>query len=203
VYETLAQDIVYNDPNNLVVFMDNHDIERAMFIAEGNIGKFKIALNLLLFTRGIPVIFYGTEIGISGGKHHGEIRQPFPGEFDGDDRYAFMRSERTEKENKIFDYLTELLKLRKDYPVLSKGKMRHIYAGDGLYIIIKAYSDDEALILVNTGENDRTIHPFQIKMFLNDIKKIVNVKSGKQIRLTEGDSITSKGLTTEIFLLKK
>ncbi len=67
VYETLAQDIVYDNPDNLLVFMDNHDIERAMYIADGNIDKLKIALNLVLFTRGIPVIFYGTEIGIKGG----------------------------------------------------------------------------------------------------------------------------------------
>ncbi|MGB5895086.1 MAG: alpha-amylase family glycosyl hydrolase, partial [Ignavibacteriaceae bacterium] len=60
-YETLAQDIVYNDPDNLLVFMDNHDIERATYIADGNVNKVKIALNLLLFTRGIPVLFYGTE----------------------------------------------------------------------------------------------------------------------------------------------
>jgi glycosidase len=202
VYETLAQDIVYNDPNNLVVFMDNHDFERAMFIANGNIGKFKIGLNLILFTRGIPVIFYGTEIGISGGQHHGELRQPFPGGFDGDDRYAFLQSERTEQENKIFNYLKGLLGLRKGYPVLSKGKMRHIYAGEDLYVIIKTYEDDQAMIVMNTGETDATIQPFQLKMFLKDVHKLVNLKSNKRILLNDGDSLTITGLNAEIFLLK-
>jgi glycosidase len=202
-YETLAQDIVYNDPNNLVVFLDNHDIERAMFIANGNVEKVKIGLNLLLFTRGIPVIFYGTEIGISGGKHHGELRYPFPGGFDGDDRYAFMRSERTEKENDIFNYLKGLLKFRKEHPVLSKGKMKHIYAGGDLYIILKNYKDAQSLIFVNSGEKEITIQPSQIQMFLADANEFVNLKSNKIIRLLEEENIILKGLTAEIFMLEK
>jgi glycosidase len=200
-YETIVQDIVYKDPENLLVFMDNHDFERAMFIANGNIDKVKIGLNLILFTRGIPVIFYGTEIGISGGKSHGELRQPFPGGFVRDKRNAFLYDGREEHENEIFDYLKELLKLRKEYPVLSKGKMQHINTGGDLYIIIKTYEDEQALILMNTGEKDITLQPFQIKMFLTDAKEIVNLKSNKEIQLVDGESITLKGLTTEIFLL--
>ena len=203
VYETLAQDIVYNDPDNLVVFMDNHDIERGMFLANGNVGKFKIALNLLLFTRGIPVIFYGTEIGIEGGMKHGELRQPFPGGFSDDNRNAFTKEGRTEKGNEIYNYITELLKLRKEYPVLSRGKMQHIYTGGDLYVIIKSNLDERAIIILNTGEKEITIQPSRIKMFLQDVKNLRNIKSGKEFQLNDGESLTVKGLTAEIFLLKK
>jgi len=202
-YETLAQDIVYNDPNNLVVFLDNHDIERALLIANGNIERIKVGLNLLLFTRGIPVIFYGTEIGIIGGQADGELRQPFPGGFDGDDRYAFIQSERTETENEVFNYLKELLKLRTEYPVLSKGNMRHIYSGGDLYIIIKSFEDEQAILVMNTGEKDITIQPFQFKMFLKEVKTLVNLKSDNEIQLNDGESLTITGLNAEIFLLKK
>ncbi len=61
-------------------------------VADDNVEKFKIALNLVLFSRGIPSIFYGTEIGIKGGTKHGELRQPFPGGFVGDERNAFTQS---------------------------------------------------------------------------------------------------------------
>jgi hypothetical protein len=81
--------------------------------------------------------------------------------------------------------------------------MRHIYGGGELYIIIKDGDDERAMIVFNTGDNDQNIQLYQLQMFLNEINKIVKLQSGKQIRLTEGDSITSKGLTTEIFLLKK
>jgi len=203
VYETLAQDIVYNNPDNLVVFMDNHDIERAMFLADGNVNKLKVALNLILFTRGIPIIFYGTEIGIKGGMKHGELRQPFPGSFFEDDRNAFLKSGRTEKENEIFDYLTELLNLRKEYPVLSKGKMQHIYTGGDLYVIVKSYEDKQAMILLNTGENDITIEPSQIKLFLTDTRKLINIKSGKEYQLNSAESLTISGFNAAIFLLQE
>ena len=109
VYETIAQDNVYSDPDNLLVFFDNHDVDRVMLVADDNVEKIKIALNLVLFSRGIPSIFYGTEIGIKGGTKHGELRQPFPGGFAGSDRNAFIESGRTEFENDIYNYLSELL----------------------------------------------------------------------------------------------
>jgi len=203
VYETLAQDIVYNDPNNLVVFMDNHDIERALYIANGNINKLKIALNLVLFTRGIPIIFYGTEIGIEGGTKHGELRQPFPGGFQENDRNAFIKSGRNEKENEIFDYLKELLNLRKEYPVLAKGKLQHIYIGGDLYALIKNYEDERAIILLNTGEKDITILPSQIKLFLTNTNKLIDIKSCEEYQLNSRESFTIPGLNTEIFLLQE
>jgi len=203
VYETLAQDIVYNDPDNLVVFMDNHDIERAMLLADGNVGKFKIALNLVLFTRGIPVIFYGTEIGIEGGIKHGELRQQFPGGFFENDRNAFLNSGRTENENEIFDYLIELLKLRKEYPVLAKGKMQHIYTGGDLYVVIKSDEDKRAMILWNTGEKDIIIQLRQLKLFLTDVNKLINIKSCEEYQLNSRESFTIPGLNTEIFLLQE
>lgn len=146
VYETLTQDIVYSDPDNLCVFFDNHDIERAIYIMDGSIDKFKIVLNLILFTRGIPILFYGTEIGIKGGAKHGELRQTFPGGFIDDDRNAFTQSGRTEFENDIFNYLQELLKIRNEYPVLAKGTLRHIFPTDDAYLLVKELNNETALV---------------------------------------------------------
>ncbi|MBT8383963.1 MAG: alpha-amylase [Ignavibacteriaceae bacterium] len=201
-YKTLAQDFVYSNPNNLVVFLDNHDIERAMFLAEGNYGKLKVALNLLLFTRGIPVIFYGTEIGIEGGLKHGELRQSFPGGFSGDKRNAFTSEGRTEKENEIYNYLSELLKLRKDFPVLSKGKMRHIYPGNDLYLITKVLENETTLILVNAGDKDVPVSPAQLKMFLPQAMMLKNLNTNSEIDLNTDEILFLKKTSTEIFLVK-
>jgi glycosidase len=171
VYETIAQDIVYSDPNNLLVFMDNHDVNRAMFVADGNIDKYKVALNLILFTRGIPSIFYGTEIGIKGGEKHGELRQPFPGGFSDSFRNAFTQSGRTEEEDEIYNYLLELLKLRNEYPVLSKGNFRHVYQ-DSIYFIIKTLDDQTALIIFNTTDKNIKLN---ISVINNLLKKKVEI----------------------------
>jgi glycosidase len=202
-YETLAQDFIYSDPDNLVVFMDNHDIERAMYLADDNIGKLKVALNLLLFTRGIPVIFYGTEIGIKGGLKHGELRQSFPGGFLGDERNAFVSEGRTEKENEIYNYLQELLMLRKEYPVLSKGKLRHIYPGGDVYFLIKELENEKAFITLNAGEKDIPFLPSQIKIFLPEVSRLKNLKTDIKIDLSTEEILFLNRTSAEIFLIEK
>jgi glycosidase len=202
-YETLAQDFIYSDPDNLVVFIDNHDIERAMYLTDGNSSKLTVALNLLLFTRGIPVIFYGTEIGIKGGLKHGELRQPFPGGFLGDARNAFFSEDRTEKENEIYNYLQELLKLRKEHPVLSKGKLKHIFIGNNIYLIIKELYNESALIIINAGENNIPFYPSQIKIFLPEEIRLVNVKTDLEIDLSSDEILFLKKTSAEIFLIEK
>jgi glycosidase len=203
LYKTIAQDYVYSDSDNLVVFLDNHDIDRAMLIANGNVNKLKVALNFLLFTRGIPVIFYGTEIGIEGGLKHGELRQPFSGGFTDDYRNAFTKDGRTEKENEIYSYLNELLNLRKEYPVLSKGKLRHIYPGGDVYIIIKEYEEETALVIVNAGEKEIPIHPSQMKTFLPEAISLINLKTNLEINLNIDEILLLKKTTAEIFLIEK
>ena len=201
-YETLAQDIVYDDPDNLVVFMDNHDIERAMYVADGNANKFKIALNLLLFTRGIPVLFYGTEIGMEGGKKHGELRQPFTGGFTGDKRSAFFTSGRSKQENEIYNYLIELLELRKDNPALAKGKLKQIYFGGDIYAFTKTFEDDQIIIILNTGEKDFPIQTQQIKMFLPDANNLKNLITSKVFDINLNETLTLDKLSAEIYKVK-
>ncbi len=203
VYETLTQDIVYSDPDNLCVFFDNHDIDRAMYILDGSVDKFKIALNLILFTRGIPVIFYGTEIGIKGGPKHGELREPFPGGFIDHDRNAFTQSGRTEIENEIFDYLQELLKLRNEYPVLAKGTLRHIFPTDDAYLLVKELNNETALVFINASENDLAVQPSQLKMFLPGADFLMNLKTNEDVNLNQDSQITINKLTAEIFLVRK
>ncbi len=202
VYETLCQDIVYSNPDNLLMFFDNHDIQRAMFVAKGNIKKVKLALNLVLFTRGIPVILYGTEIGIKGGQKDGELRQPFPGGFSGDERNAFTKEGRTEEENDIYNYLNELLRLRKIYPALSKGKLKHILAGDDLYCLIKTLNDEKILILMNTGESEIPVNTSILKMILQKAESIQNLKTNQQISLQNDEKINLKGYSSEIYQVK-
>ena len=203
VYETIAQDIVYSDPENLLVFMDNHDVDRAMLLANGNVEKFKIALNLVLFTRGIPAIFYGTEIGIKGGKKDGELRQPFPGGFVGDDKNAFTEEGRTSFENDIYNYLHELLKLRSEYSVLSQGKLRHIYPADNLYLLLKYYEDDVVMIIINSGEDDLYLEYSMLKKYLPEAESFFNLESDEKINLKLDTPLLINKMDAEIFLVNK
>jgi glycosidase len=202
-YEIVAQDFIYSNPDELLVFMDNHDVSRVMYISDGDTNKIKIALNLILFSRGIPSIFYGTEIGLAGGPKDGELRQPFPGGFVGDTRNAFTEAGRTPGENDLYNYLSELLKLRSEYPVLSKGKLRHIYLSENVYLLIKELDDETGLIFINASENDFSLRSEHLKTFLPEAQSLINPKTSNGFNLEKESSIIINNMTAEIFLIRK
>ncbi|MBI4535350.1 MAG: cyclomaltodextrinase N-terminal domain-containing protein, partial [Ignavibacteriae bacterium] len=121
IHRALAHDFLFPDAEGLVTFLDNHDTRRIMHRVNGDVRRFKLALQLLLTTRGIPQIYYGTEIGMMGGSDHGRIRADFPGGFPGDRRDAFTATGRTAEENGIFQFLKELIALRRSHEALMQG----------------------------------------------------------------------------------
>lgn len=178
-YEHFAKDFIYADPTNLMTFADNHDIERAIFSANGDIDKLKIVFTLLLTTRGIPQILYATEIGMMGGKSHGELREDFPGGFQGDERNAFIEEGRTEKENEIFDFLKELISLRNQYRSLSSGKMIHLPPKDEVYIYFKILDDEKTVVIINNNSEEKSV---KLNLNLNvfqDVKGLKNLWIGE------------------------
>lgn len=155
IYELLTKDFVYENPNNLLVFFDNHDVDRGMYAAKGNLHKFKVALTLLLTTRGIPQLFYGTEIGLDGGEHHGKIRSPFP---DGFDNGKTISKERKETRKEIFNFTKKILQLRKDYKPLSVGELKHFPPESNLYVYNKTYKKQNIAIFINDDDFDKSIN---------------------------------------------
>jgi glycosidase len=83
LYYRLAADYLYERPEDLVIFLDNHDDGRFLGQHGLDTAKLKSALQLLYSMRGIPVLYYGTELGMSGHENHGAIREDMPG-FSGD-----------------------------------------------------------------------------------------------------------------------
>ena len=93
LFDYLSQDIVYADPMNLLVFLDNHDTSRfyRSEAATQNLDRYKQALTFLLTTRGIPQIYYGTEILMAADKANGDglLRCDFPGGWQNDAQNCF------------------------------------------------------------------------------------------------------------------
>ena len=187
IYETLSKDYLYPDPDNLVTFIDNHDVTRAMLASDGNIDKVKIALTLLLTTRGIPQILYGTEIGLKGGEDHGLLRANFPGGFPNDSTDAFTEQGRTENQNDIFNFLRKLLHLRKEYPSLAKGKLIHFPPVDDVYHYIKSYDDEIVLIIINGSKENKTFTLNSNEKYFSSIKNFYDLYTGEAISFGENE----------------
>ena len=189
IYNTLSQDYLYYDPNNLLVFIDNHDVGRGMFYADTNMAKMKMAYTLLLTLRGIPQIFYGSEIGMIENEDHGTLRKNFPGGFPGDHRDAFTAEGRTDFENEIFAHIHKLLILRKKYSALAYGELIHFPPKNGLYVYFKI--QDPGILMCAANETD-SVKELDLRQFTHYIGKSDVFK----------DLVTEKSYTAENKRLK-
>ncbi len=178
IYSFLSRDFLYPDPYNLVIFLDNHDVMRTIDLVDGDIQRFKMALQILLTTRGIPQIYYGTEIGLKGGEDHGEIRRNFPGGFPGDERTAFESEGRSAEENEIWQFLNNLIEMRKAHRSFSKGKLLHFPAFNEFYIYFRIYENERIMIVVNNKEEDRNIDLKWLEKYFSTDDILENLKTG-------------------------
>jgi len=177
-YNFLGRDFLYPDPYNLVIFLDNHDVMRTIDLVNGDIRRFKMALQILMTTRGIPQIYYGSEIGLKGGNDHGEIRRDFPGGFPNDKRTAFESEGRTAEENEIWQFLKNMIEMRKAHKALSMGKLNHFPVYNEFYIYFRAYEDEKIMIIANNKAENREIELMGLERFLSTDDILENLKTG-------------------------
>lgn len=179
LYEILSQDFSYMTPANIVVFADNHDVNRYLDSQNDDIRKLKMAMAFVLTTRGIPQIFYGTEILMTTGldKGHGSIRKDFPGGWPGDQLNAFTAEGRTEKENDMYNYLHTLLEWRKSKEVIHTGKLRHFIPKDGIYAYFRYNSKEVVMVILNNNEETKTIDTRVYSEFLTGHKSGTDIIS--------------------------
>ena len=201
-YTTLASDYLYPDVNKLVTFVDNHDVGRAMFYADSDIEKFKIAFHLLFTTRGIPQVFYGTEIGIKENEDHGTLRKNFIGGFPDDERNAFTKIGRTEDENEIFDFFQQMLKLRKEHPALAKGKLIHFPPENGVYLYFKQLNDELILNIVNTSDKDAEVNLSAYSKIISGREEFINLNTSEKHNFGKSKTLKILSKKAEMFLVK-
>ena len=181
VYEIYSQDFLYTDLDNLLVFLDNHDTSRAIFHAEGKTKRVQIALGILLTSRGIPQILYGTELGMLGGKSHVELRADFPGGFPGHDRDATTASGRTDSEEAMFQFTKKLLHLRKTHPALTRGKLVHCAPtwNDDTYKFVRVTKEETIVVVANGHDEAKSVSLKELSQYLGN-GKTTNLLSEKE-----------------------
>jgi len=200
-YSILGKDFLYPDPNNLLTFIDNHDVMRLMDLVDRDLQRYIMALKMLFTIRGIPQIYYGTEIGLTGGKHHGEIRRDFPGGFPEDTRDAFTAEGRSEVENMIFEKLKALIEIRKRNHALSCGRTIHFSTIDNFSLYIREHENEKMLIVVNNSENERNHSLSEYFPYLQNRTILKNVESGQEYPISEELEVKIPGYDVGIFEL--
>ena len=150
LYNSFVYDYLYEDPDHVMAFVDNHDTDR--FLGNGRDSlMLRQALALLMTVRRIPQMYYGTEIMMNGTKEvtDGNVRKDFPGGFPGDRNNAFTREGRTEAQQQMWQWTSRLLHWRKGNELITKGTMTQFIPFNGIYVIARQYNGRTALTILN------------------------------------------------------
>jgi glycosidase len=116
-------------------------------------------MTLIATVRGIPQIYYGSEIGMAGdkGKGDGDIRHDFPGGWPGDTNNAFIKVGRTEEQNKFFDFTAKLFNWRKTKTVIHNGKTTHYIPENNVYVYFRYNEKESVMVVINNSDETQTI----------------------------------------------
>lgn len=195
LYSHFAQDFVYPNPNLIMNFVDNHDIDRLSTATKGDIDKYKMALAILMTTRGYPQIYYGTEIMLEGktGDYQGH-RFNFPGGWKDDKRNAFEAKGRTDSENEIFDYLKKLLNYRKENKVLQSGKMMHFIPENGIYVYFRYDEERTVMVITNNNNENKKLDTKRFEERFKDYEMGVDIISRMAYDIKEAIEIEGKSV---------
>jgi neopullulanase len=196
LYTTTAQDFVYKDPMRQVIFLDNHDIPRFYSVLQEDIDKYKMAFAWLLTFRGIPQMYYGNEILMTGmtQPNDGYVRLDFPGGWPGDTANKFTAAGRTAKENDMFNYIRTLANIRKNASALKTGKLMQYVPVDGVYVYARYNDKQTFLCIMNPEKGEKEINMDRFAERTNGFSQGRNVLTKAQTQVTGKLKIPAKTL---------
>jgi glycosidase len=189
VYDHLAYDFLFPNPQKILTFLDNHDTDRFLAEMPEDLGTWKQALAFLLTSRGIPQLYYGTELLMNGSKEgsDGYVRRDFPGGFPGDTTNAFTREGRTDLQNEAWDFLSKLLQWRRGEAneVIAKGKLKHFMPQNGLYVYERSLGDKKVDVILNGTDRELTVTMERTVEVLPYGTKMHDLISGEDVTIAE------------------
>lgn len=146
VKSVLDKDYLYGkNSNEMVVFIDNHDRNRFLTEAGGDVKKLQNALTFLYTVRGIPVVFQGTEQ--NRGNMYGELMY---GLADSWNRWSMVEKDSNgtvlndyfDTSTDTYQLIAKLNSLKDEYPVLSYGTQREMWSSPNIYAFSRRIDSD-------------------------------------------------------------
>ncbi|HVU54898.1 MAG TPA: glycoside hydrolase family 13 protein [Puia sp.] len=186
LYNTLSNDFLYKDPSRNVIFLDNHDMSRWFSQVGEDVRKQKVGIEWLLTCRGIPQLYYGTEVLMKGfANPDGWVRLDFPGGWKGDKKNAFTGEGLSGDEKSVQELVRTLANFRKGSSALKTGKMMQYVPSHGLYVYFRWDAKQTVLCAMNT---DSLPAPLDIERYHErtaGFSQAIDVTTGKHYPLRE------------------
>jgi glycosidase len=197
IYHALTADGLYADPDQLVVFHDNHDISRTLTALGDRQDLNRMALAFVLTTRGIPQIFYGTEVLMRnpGTEDHGAIRSDFPGGWPGDSTDAVSGRGLAPDAAALQRDLRQLLQWRRNSPAIREGRLTQYVPSDGTYVYFRQHPQQTVMVILNKNETAHTLDLARFSESIGAATRGVDVLSGEVRPLAQSLQVAPRSAT--------
>jgi glycosidase len=198
MYEGLANDFYYKKPSDILIFPDNHDMDRIFTQLKENSVNTKMAISYMLLLPRIAQIYYGTEILMENTAKpgdHGLIRTDFPGGWKGDKVNAFTGKRLTSNQKEMQSFMKKLLNYRKNSEAIHTGKTIHFAPSENIYVLFRIQNNEIVTIILNKNENPVTLNLDRFEEVGLKGKQVKNIITEKEFLWKNSLKLKSKGVT--------
>ena len=196
IYDRLALDYLYEDPQHVLTMLDNHDSDRFLLEMPENLGWWKQAFAFMLTTRGIPQMYYGDELLMHGSKEgsDGFVRRDMPGGFPGDKVNAFVDAGRTDMQREAWNFISRLANWRRGNEVISKGSLKHFMPENGVYVYQRSYKGKRVAVMMNGTDSENVIDGTIYREIMPEGTTLTDILSGEKITIAREMRLPARAL---------
>ena len=194
-YKSLASDFLYPNPNNLLIFPDNHDMTRFYTQVNNDIDLFKMGIIYYSTMRGIPQFYYGTEILMNSDEKpgdHGLIRTEFPGGWSDHLKNAFTGEGLSKDEIETQSFFKEILNWRKTNKVIHDGSLIQFAPKDEIYSYFRILENKMVWVIFNRNNNNKEIDTSRFNELILDKNYGYDVLKKKRIPINNSITVEKK-----------
>lgn len=185
LYHVLADDYIHADPFKNVIFLDNHDISRFYSMVGEDFRKYKMGIAWLMTTRGIPQLYYGTEILMKNyADPDGKVREDFPGGWPGDKANKFTEEGRSKQEQEAFAYVKRFAQWRKQSRAVQVGRTTQFVPENGVYVYARRGKGQAVLVLMNCSQKENKVDMKRFEECYGEYKEGVDVATAQVVPLS-------------------
>ena len=197
LYDHLSLDHLFANPQKVLTFVDNHDTDRYLRTEPDSLDTWKQAMTFLLTSRGIPQIYYGTELLMNGTRADGgdgNVRRDMPGGFEGDTTNVFTRAGRSDLQNEAYDFLSNLLNWRRTSArdVVTYGSLKHFVPSNKLYVYQRKLDSREITVILNGTSDNVTADMSRYAEILSPGTVLTNVITGNKVTISPEMTFTPR-----------
>ena len=196
IYDRLALDYLYEDPQHVLTMLDNHDSDRFLLEMPENLGWWKQAFAFMLTTRGIPQMYYGDELLMHGSKEgsDGFVRRDMPGGFPSDKVNAFVDAGRTDMQREAWNFISRLANWRRGNEVISKGSLKHFMPENGVYVYERSYKGKRVVVMMNGTDSENVIDGTIYREIMPEGTTLTDILSGEKITIAREMRLPARAL---------